>query len=125
MAKKNIYYEILRWGSEHMNAGASYTEFKSFLEEDSELSIEEKRAKALFRELFTPLDGGNTSGHVTSSIEDGSKFHLKVEAAFRHIEIQELEEARKSSRSAMCVAITAIVIGALVGVVQICIALSN
>jgi len=123
MKEKNVYYEVLRWGIQHIDTGVSFEDLKLFLNKNSKISLTEKRAMALFRELFTPLDGGNTSGHVTNSISNGSKFHLTVEAAFRRIEIQELEEARQSSRSAMRVAIAAIVIGALVGIAQICIAL--
>ena len=48
---------------------------------------------------------------------------IKVESAFRYLEMQELEEARQSSKSAMIVAIIAIFIGAVVGITQIWIAL--
>lgn len=125
MGKKNVYYEVLRWGNDHMDAGVSFEELMRFLNEKPETSLTEKRAKALFRELFTPLDGGKAPTFVEKAIDNDSRFHLKVEAAFRHIEIQELEEARQSSRNAMIVAIIAIVIGASVGIAQILIPLFN
>jgi hypothetical protein len=123
--KNNIYHEILHWGEDHIENGVSFSDFKSFLADHLNDHFTEARAKSLFRELFTPLDGGNTPDHITKSMERESKFHLKVKAEFRRIQIVELKQATRSARSAMGVAIAAIVISLLVGFAQIAVVLVN
>ena len=120
----NVYYKVLRWGHQHIDKGVSFEELKEFLADQISPQIQDSRAKELFRELFTPLEKGNlTVSAEIEALDSGDKFHLKLESAFRYIELQELEEARQSSRSAMKVAIAAIIIGVLVGSAQICVAI--
>ncbi len=122
----NVYYEVLNWGHQRINEGVSFADLKGFLATKTTLQLEDKRAKALFLELFRPLEYGNlTVSAEIAALNDGTKFHLKLEAAFKYIELQELEEARQSSRSAMRIAVISIVIGIAVGVTQIWIALAN
>ena len=121
---KNVYFDVLRWRSERIDEGANLEELKAFLEERKGATLGDSRAEAIFRELFTPIEFGSpTQGKLNDAMRDGEKFHLKVESAFRYLEMQGLEEARQSSKSAMIVAIIAIFIGAVVGITQIWIAL--
>lgn len=106
-----------------MASGVSFQELEGFLKQQHLGVLSEKRMESVFRELFVPIDGKNVDGAIETAIKNGEKFHLKVEAAFRLLEIQELEEARDSSKTALKVAISAIVIGAFVGLGQICVAL--
>lgn len=123
MKKRNVYHDILFWGEERMASGVSFQELEGFLKQQHLGVLSEKRMESVFRELFVPIDGKNVDGAIETAIKNGEKFHLKVEAAFRLLEIQELEEARDSSKTALKVAISAIVIGAFVGLGQICVAL--
>ncbi|MEN8832571.1 MAG: hypothetical protein ABF285_12255 [Pacificibacter sp.] len=122
----NVYYEILRWGNERIDEGVSFDDMQNFLESLPCTSLTVSRAEAVFCELFTPLEkGGMTTHAIIDACQRGAKFHLKVESTFRFLERQELEEARQSSRSAMTIAILSIVIGAIVGMVQIYLATQN
>jgi hypothetical protein len=119
--ESNIYFEILAWGNNHIDLGVSFAEFGSFLD-GKEASIGLGRRRQLFKELFDHCERANQSqGYLDQALNSGEKFRLNVEASFRHIERLELVDARKSSKQAMCTAILAIVIGALVGVMQIAI----
>jgi len=121
---KSVYSDVLRWGNERIDEGVSFQEFKSFVDSKEASSLSESRASGIFQELFTPIEFGTaTQSQVNETIGNEGKFHLKVDAAFRFLEMQELEEARQSSKSAMKVAIFAIFIGAVVGIAQISIAL--
>lgn len=124
--KSSIYYDVLKWGTERGDEGGSFQELNKFLSENRDYPVNQARLHAIFIDLFTLVKLGSPTLHrVNKGVGDGENFHLKVEAAFRYLEIEELEHARKSSQSATCIAITAIVIGIIVGGVQIWVGLTQ
>ena len=72
---KNVYFDVLRWGSERIDEGANLEELKAFLEERKGATLGDSRAEAIFRELFTPIEFGSpTQGKLNDAIRDGEKF---------------------------------------------------
>ncbi|WP_143267457.1 hypothetical protein [Aquimixticola soesokkakensis] len=119
--QNNLYYAVLRWGNDHINSGVKFSAFNRFLDtEYGEDFVSTSRREELFLELFTPINKASlTSAYKIRERDNDGEFHLKIDAAFRFIELQELQEARDSSRSAMSIAIGAIAISIFLCVAQI------
>lgn len=115
MKQGNLYFDVLKWASTRISKGVTYSEFKEFVDDRSAETLSDVRAKSIFRTLFVPVSGASTQMAVTDAIRDNLRFHLTVEAAFRHLEITELEHARQSSSTATWIAIAAILISIVVG----------
>lgn len=114
----NTYYQVLKWGHKRTESGVTFQEYERFLI-DLGCHWGDGRKVAIFHELFISIEMNPTPSKSTTLRRDGAKFHLRVESSFRHIERVELEEARKSSRSAVYWAAGSMVLGAIVGAVQI------
>jgi len=82
----------------------------------------DNRARALFWEFYEAKEP-EKRGNPTQAIESNSLFILRADAAFRHLEHVELQEARSSSRNAMRIAISSLVLATIVGVIQISLAI--
>jgi hypothetical protein len=121
---ENGYFRILEWGHTKVDDGVTFKEYQNFLNRLN-TGWGEGRTEAVFRELFSSVDKSLTPTAFENAMRDGGRFHLSVEASFRHLEMIELNEARQSSTTATCIAIGAIIVTALIGLAQIWIAVCD
>jgi hypothetical protein len=114
--KDDIYISLIKFGIDKSEEGVKLSEIKSHL-----LSLEYKFYEIgihrIVSDLFTPLNPKTHSPEL-EMMED-KPMHLTVESTFRWLEYIELHEARQSSKSAMRIAIIAIVISVLTGIFSI------
>ena len=90
--KNDIYIKILKYANE--NPGFSFQQITDAFPDQKKLITEELRRNRIFIDVSPNSD----------------QYMLSFESRFRLLEYEELNEARKSSRRAMLVAIAAILI---------------
>lgn len=115
---QNIYEAILEWGYEHIDEGVSYQDYEKMLAEGG-FELHYARIEQLFMELFERANGPPGVTYLMLRRAPSTRYSLKVEAAFRHLERLELVEARASSRNAMLMAGISLILAAIVGACQI------
>jgi len=114
---EDIYIEMLRYGKEHLADGVTSQEMLSYLQElQPELGLVQGRDSVsyTFEQAF-PFIGGALGG----------RRFLGMEGYFNLLEHDELQEARKSSRNALRVAVVAIVISGTLAAVSVYLQLSS
>lgn len=114
--RKNIHIEILKYAQEHteFTKDELMTDLK-FIQEEKNLFVRE----FIHGKLLIYNTGRNKK---TKAGEEGL-FIIAAEGRFKLLEYEELEESRKSSLEARWFAIIAIIITAIVGLIQIYISL--
>ncbi|MEQ5870237.1 hypothetical protein J4E08_10040 [Sagittula sp. NFXS13] len=119
--RRNIYEAIIAWGYDNIDQGVTVTQFDQFCS-DWGTFVPQRRLREVFVETFVLRTGQGVATHDTEN-RDQQLWHLKLDAVFQHLDRVELEEARKSSKSAMWWAITSIVLTGVIGVAQIYVAM--
>lgn len=115
---QNIYEAILEWGYERIDEGVSYQDYEKMLADEG-FELHYVRVEQVFMELFERANGPPGVSYLMLRKAPSTRYSLKVETAFRHLERLELVEARASSRSAMWMAGISLLLAAIVGACQI------
>ena len=108
---EDIYIELLRYGKEHLADGVTFGETRSYLQElrpEAHLVQSDRELYDTFNELFNNM-----------SSQGSDRYGLSMEGYFHLLDHDELQEARKSSRNALRVAIGAIIISAILAAASI------
>ncbi|WP_088718705.1 hypothetical protein [Thioclava sp. F1Mire-8] len=122
---ENIYEKILAWGYVRINEGVTFQDFEQLLMQ-SGYEARKQRKLALFLDMFELRDVGRPPRHVLiAAAERGDRFTLTLDATFKHLERIELQEAREGSRNAIFWAAVSLTVSALIGAIQIGIAMAS
>ena len=111
----DLYIEMLRYGREHLGHGVTIADTRTHLRKlhsGAELVESETRFGNTFGETFLPIAGADNPSGI-------QMYSLKMEGYFNLLEHEELNEARRSSRNALRVAIAALVISGILSAVSI------
>jgi len=118
---ENLYFLSIEFGISKLKEGVTY---KSYCDHISQrgFGISAYYSLTTFTDFYTLMEsGGKNDSHRAA--KDGKIFVLKPESVFRHLEHVELKEARASSRNAMTMAAISFGLAAVVGAVQISLAI--
>jgi len=116
--RKNIHIEILKYAQEHIEFTKDelMSDLK-FIQEEKDLFVQKLiNDKSLIQ---------NTGRNKKTKVGEESLFVIATEGRFKLLEYEELEEARKNSKKARSFAIIAIMITAVVGIIQIFVSIHN
>ena len=117
----NLYFQVIEFGLDKLEDGVTFQEFGQFITQ-LEIQMSDYSARTVFMEFYKVKERENC-GNPDTAIDAGDFFVLKADAAFRHLEHVELQEARSSSRNAMKMAIRSLLLAAIVGGIQISLAI--
>ena len=115
----NLYEAVLQWGYDNIDAGVTYSDYEKFLS-NNDFSLAQPRYAEMFFEFFRPMERNSNSPN--DALSRGERFHLQAEAAFKHLERVELQEAREGARKAIWIAAISMSLTSIIGVAQIVIA---
>jgi len=119
---EDLYIELLRYGKKHLVDGVTMPDTLAHLRELQPESLLVQNPgdfiNAAFSSAFNPI--ASTGGEL-----DSRRYLLNMEGYFNLLEHDELQEARKSSRNALWVAIGAIVISGTLAAVSVYLQLSS
>jgi len=116
---EDLYIEMLRYGKECLANGVTMPETLSYLQKlqpESVLVESEHRFHNTFVQVFQLIAG-------TDSFTGSQRYTLNMEGYFNLLEHDELQQARKSSRNGLWVAIGAIVISGVLASVSIAVSI--
>lgn len=124
MEEGNIYIRALKYGEERFETGVVYRELLEHLGVEQNTQLETVFRMWFFDKFAASINANKTQVTIDWDVfKKSTPYFLTGDAYLSLMDYRELQEARKSSKQAMKIAIASILLAVVVGIAQIIIAL--